>query len=89
MKLPVNVFALDDNLKNVNVVVEASGALTLPRGKSAQLTFSKSGDKVLYFDVSAKDVLGIGKIKVKATSGSIEASYDIEMNVIPRNPVTN
>ncbi|MEP1094775.1 MAG: MG2 domain-containing protein [Cyclobacteriaceae bacterium] len=88
MKLPVNVFALDDNLKNVNVVVEASGALTLPRGKSAQLTFAKSGDKVLYFDVKAKDILGVGKIKVTAKSGSIEASYDIEMNVIPRNPVT-
>ncbi|MEQ9401962.1 MAG: MG2 domain-containing protein [Cyclobacteriaceae bacterium] len=88
MKLPVNVFSLDDNIKNVNITVEASGALTLPNGKSAQLQFSGSGDKVLYFDVQAKNVLGSGKVKVTAKSGSIEASYDIEMNVIPRNPVT-
>lgn len=88
MKLPVNIFALDDNIKNVNVLIETSGALQLDGAKSAQITFNEAGDKVLYFDIKAKDVLGIGKVKVTAKSGSIESTYDIEMNVIPRNPVT-
>ncbi len=30
--------------------------------------------------------MGIGKVKVTAKSGKLEASYDIELNVIPRNP---
>lgn len=88
MKLPINIFALDDNIKNVTVLVEASGALSLTGAKSAQITFTEAGDKVLYFDVKAKDVLGVGKVKVTAKSGSIESIYDVEMNVIPRNPVT-
>src|SRR5690606_19466040 len=36
----------------------------------------------------AKNGLGSGKVKVTATSGLLKASYDIEMNVISRNPVT-
>ncbi len=88
MKLPVNVFTLDDNIKNVSVEVEASGTLTLSERNTAQLKFSKAGDKVRYFEVKAKEVLGPGKVKVTAKSGSVVATYDIDINVIPRNPVT-
>lgn len=87
MKLPVNIFTLDDNIKNVQVTVEATGALSLEGKNSKQMSFSASGDKVIYFDLKAKNVLGSGKVKVTATSGSINASYDVEMNVIPRNPM--
>lgn len=88
MKLPINIFVLDDNIKNVQVSVQASGALMLTGAKSAQISFTESGDKVLYFEVQAKDVLGVGKVKVTAKSGTLESTYDVEMNVIPRNPVT-
>ncbi len=87
MKLPVNIFTLDDNIKNVNVTVEASGALTLAGKKTQQLSFAEAGDKVVYFDIKAKSVLGVGKVKVTASSGSITGTYDVEMNVMPRNPV--
>ncbi|WP_420318333.1 alpha-2-macroglobulin family protein [Ekhidna sp.] len=90
MKLPVNLFALDDNINNVQVTVEATGALALEGKKTKPVSFNGSGDKVIYFDLKAKPVLGIGKVKVIAKSGSLEASYDVEMNVIPRNPmITN
>jgi len=88
MKLPVNIFALENNVKNVSVEVETSGVLTLSGSNSSKVTFSKAGDKVEYFEIKAKNALGVGKVKVTATSGSIKASYDIEMNVIPRNPTT-
>ncbi len=88
MKLPVNVFALEDNISDVTVTVEAKGALALSGGSASKVKFSKSGDKVLYFDIKAKEALGVGKVKVTAKSGKFTASYDIEMNVIPRNPVT-
>ncbi len=86
MKLPVNVFALADNVKNVSLIVEASGGLALNGKKTASVTFKKAGDQVVYFDIATKEVLGIGKVKVTARSGKLEASYDIELNVIPRNP---
>lgn len=88
MKLPVNIFALEDNVKDVSVQVEVSGVLTLKGSKSTKVKFSKAGDKVSYFDIQAKEALGVGKVKVTATSGSIKAVYDIEMNIIPRNPIT-
>lgn len=86
MKLPVNVFALDNNVKTARVKVEASGALALDGSSEQTVSFSNPGDKVIYFDLKAKETLGIGKVKVTATSGSLTASYDVEMNVIPRNP---
>lgn len=88
MKLPVNVFALGDNIRDVSVTIQTSGALTSSGSKTANIKFSKSGDQVLFFDIKAKEALGTGKVKVIAKSGKLEASYDIEMNIIPRNPVT-
>ncbi|XOV93758.1 MAG: alpha-2-macroglobulin [Bacteroidota bacterium] len=88
MKLPVNVFTMNNSIKNVSVTVEASGVLSLAGQKTATLQFSESGDKVIYFDIKAKQAIGVGKVKVIAKSGNLEATYDIEMNVIPRNPVT-
>ncbi len=86
MKLPVNVFALADNVKNVQLTVETSGGLVVTGTKSKTVTFKKAGDQVVYFDITTKEKLGIGKVKVTAKSGKLDASYDIELNVIPRNP---
>ncbi|MEN8251007.1 MAG: alpha-2-macroglobulin family protein, partial [Bacteroidota bacterium] len=87
MKLPVTVFTMDDAIKNVQVSVEATGTLQLASSKSKNVTFSKSGDKVIYFDLKVKEYLGYGSVKVTAKSGQMVAEYDIEMNVIPRNPL--
>jgi alpha-2-macroglobulin len=86
MKLPVNVFALADNIKNVQLTVETSGGLVVKGSKSKSATFKKAGDKVVYFDISTKEALGVGKVKVTAKTGKLDTSYDIEMNIIPRNP---
>ncbi len=86
MKLPVNVFALADNIKNVQLTVVATGGLKVTGSKSISVNFSKTGDQVVYFDIATKEQLGIGKVKVTAKSGKISASYDIELNIIPRNP---
>ncbi|MFC2125106.1 alpha-2-macroglobulin, partial [Bacteroidota bacterium] len=85
-KLPVNIFTMDDNIKNVNVEVETSGKLQLKGENKKHLTFRESGDQVIYFNVAATSELGVGKVKVKATSGDMIAEYDIELNVRASNP---
>lgn len=86
MKLPVNVFSLSDQAMDVTVSVNISGTL-MPVGKTTKtIRFEKEGDQLVYFDVKALNTLGAGKVKVKASSGKITSFYDIEMNVIPRNP---
>ena len=89
IKLPVNLFVLDDGIKDVNVKIETSGMLEIPNGKDAKrVQFRGAGDDVVYFDLAAKAGFGIGRIKVTATGGGIESNYDIELNVIPRNPMS-
>ena len=44
------------------------------------------GEEMLYFNVKAKEVIGIGKFDFKATGGSHSASYAVEMNIRPANP---
>ncbi len=86
MKLPVNVFALAENIKDVQVTIETRGTLELAGGENQQISFQEAGDQVIYFDIKAKEALGPGYVKVTAKSADVEATYDIELQVKPRNP---
>lgn len=83
LRLPVNIFAMDNALKNVSLEV-ISNAFTYPTGNKKQITFAKPGDQMLYLDLITKDFSGIAKLKVIARSGRETAMHDIELNV--RNP---
>ena len=84
--LPVNVFAMEDNIRNVEVKVEATGNLKLAGPDSRKLSFTGTGDKVEYFQLKATDDLGVGKVMVTATSGNLTAKYDVELQIRPSNP---
>ncbi len=85
--LPVNVFAMNDNIASVNVKVETEGLLS-PVGDAQQtVRFSGMGDEMVYFKLKVDENIGIGKVKVSASSRSLNANYDVELNVLPRNPI--
>ena len=86
VKLPVTVFALEENIKEVTVRLEANEFFNLQDNHEQQLTFSQKGDQQCTFGLIVKDVLGIGKVKVIAISGSETASYDIELDIRNPNP---
>lgn len=88
IKLPVNVFALQEKMGDVNVTVETGGMLQLTGTKNKTVSFSRSGDRVIYFDLKAKEATGVAKVKVTAKSGALTANYDLDINVIPRNPMS-
>lgn len=85
VRLPVTVFAMDPRVKNVRVDVSTNNLLAA-QSTSQTLTFSQTGDQVVYFDLNAAGNTGVGKVKVKATSGSLTAEYDVELNVRNANP---
>jgi len=90
IKLPVTVFAMDKNIKDVSVKVEANDFFQLLEGGSKNVKFSEPGDDVVNFPVRISDKIGIGKIKVTLTSGSFKAQYETEIDVRNPNPyVTN
>ncbi len=84
--LPVNVFAMDDKIKNVKLTVETEGKLSLTGKNTKSITFRESGDQVVYFTLNAAQSLGVGKVHVEATSGSFSATYDVELQIRASNP---
>lgn len=87
MKVPVNVFTLDKNIEKVDIQIEATGTLELIGTNKKSVKFSGTGDKIVFFDIQAKETLGNGRVKVKVKSGKVESSYDVQLEVIPRNPI--
>jgi len=86
VQLPVTVFALENNIKNVNVTVQSNAFSNLAGNNSKSVTFTKTGDQLVTFDLDVKDFVGVGKVKIIAKSGSETAAYDVELNVRNPNP---
>ncbi len=86
VKLPVTVFAMEKDVKTVQVEVKANGLLLMPGGTKKTITFKELGDQIVDFDINVAEKLGIGKVQVIVTSGKHRATYEIELNVRNPNP---
>lgn len=85
--LPVNVFAMDKKVKNVNITVQsANGLLQLTDGTSKSVTFTETGDKVVYFKLKAAPKTGAEKITIKATGGGEASTETIDIEIRNPNP---
>ncbi|WP_196891353.1 alpha-2-macroglobulin family protein [Aureivirga marina] len=88
MKLPVTVFAMEKNIKNVNVSLKLSNGLKIIGEKSKQISFSKPDEKVVYFDVQVLEKEGMENIQVLASSNGKKATYETPISVFNPNPIT-
>jgi uncharacterized protein YfaS (alpha-2-macroglobulin family) len=84
--LPVTVFAMEANIKDVTVQVDVNDLFDLVEGREQELRFSQTGDKLCTFRLNVLNKLGTGKVEVTAVSNSERASYEIELNVRNPNP---
>jgi uncharacterized protein YfaS (alpha-2-macroglobulin family) len=90
IKLPVTVFAMEDNIKNVNITLKANPFLEIIGPGTQNINFSSTGEQMVYFDVKVKQNVGIGKVKLVASSGGEKADNDIELDIRnPNPPVTS
>lgn len=90
VSLPVSVYAMDRSITAVKVFIEANEMFNISGGSQQQLTFRESGDKMVLFGLKVKEITGLGKIKIVATSGKERAEQEIEIDVRnPNSPVTN
>ena len=87
IKLPVTVFAMENNIKNVTVTMQPNNFMQVVGSVTQTLTFSKPGEQLAYFDVLVKNTTGIGKMKVSVSSGAEKATDEIELDVRNPNPV--
>jgi alpha-2-macroglobulin len=86
IKIPVTVFAMENNIKNVNVTLQTNPFLEITGSSSQAVNFTQQGEQIIYFDAKVKPNVGIGKVKLTATSGSEKADYDVELNIRNPNP---
>ena len=87
IQLPVTVFGLEPNIRNVNVTLSTSPLLEIVGDHTKTITFSQPGEQIVYFDVKVKPQVGVAKIKVVASSGGEKAEENVELNVRNPNPV--
>jgi hypothetical protein len=88
LRLPVNVFAMDGKVKNVDIkVAESSGLVSLANGASKSISFSKPGDQMVYFDLKVGEATGIAKFKITASGNGETATDEIEVDIRNPNPV--
>jgi len=86
LRLPVTIFTMKDDIKNVKVSLETNDLFQIKGKKSQNLTFKKQGEQMVYFDLQLSENIGIGKVKIIATSGSERAEYPVELDVRLPNP---
>ncbi len=86
ISLPVNVFAMEEKMKDVTVTVSAGSLLKTVGDASQKLSFDKPSDKVVTFQLKAANATGKETVKVIAKSGSNTAEYEIILEVRNPNP---
>lgn len=90
IKLPVTVFAMENNIKNVNVSLQSNPLLEVVGSSTQNVSFSQTGEQMVYFNVRVKPNVGIGKVKLLASSGGEKADYEVELDIRnPNPPVTS
>ena len=84
--LPVNVFAMEEGLKEATVEVSVSGPLALVGGASQKVTFDGVGDKLVHFGLKASGDEGVASVTVKAVGGGHKTSETVSLEVSNPNP---
>jgi len=79
--MPVNVFAMNDKVKNVRVSVRESEGLVTSTAANKDVTFSKQGNQTTYFPLQVGDQAGIARFSVTGAGSGEKASQEIEIDV--------
>lgn len=85
--LPVNVFAMEDNIKEVTVNVQTSANLELTEGSKKTLTFKKTGDQLVDFKIKTGSLTGKEVVRITASGGGENTKETVEIDVRNPNPM--
>ncbi|RKR82436.1 hypothetical protein BDD43_2616 [Mucilaginibacter gracilis] len=86
IQLPVTVFAMENNVRTVNIQIQSNAFDNLGGNNSQTINFDKPGEQMVTFDLTVKNFIGVGKVHVIAQSGNEKAAFDVELNVRNPNP---
>jgi len=86
IRLPVTVFAMENNIRKVNISLQSNPYLEVVGGNTQSINFTQPGEQMVYFDVRVKPNTGVGKVKLLASSGNEKAGYEVELDIRNPNP---
>ncbi len=86
INMPVSVFAMEDQIKEVQVKVTTNDFFRCDSPQK-NLTFKKQGEQLAWIELKVNDLQGLGTIHVEVSSGNQSAYYDVELQVRNPNPV--
>ena len=86
--VPVNIFAMENQVKNVTVSLQASGGGVQIVGANQQsLKFSQPSDQLVFFTLKTGSKTGKATIHLTANGGGQQTKETIEIEVRNPNPV--
>lgn len=86
--VPVNIFAMENQVKNVTVSLKVSGEGVQISGPQQQtLTFNQPGDQLTFFTLKTGNQIGKATIHLTASGGGQQSQETIEIEVRNPNPV--
>lgn len=86
VSLPVDVFAMEKQVKDVKVEIEVNDFFTIDGNKQQTMHFTETGDQVINFKLNVASKIGIAKVKIVATCGKERSVQEIELDVRTPNP---
>ena len=84
LKIPVTVFATDNNIRNVSLSLQSNPFIQA--GGTQNISFNGTGEQLVYFTAKVKPATGIGKLKIIATSGKEQSATEVEIDIRNANP---
>lgn len=85
-KIPVTVFATENNIKNASVQLQTNSLFDIIGDRMQAAKFEKPGEMTLFFTVAVKQQTGLGKIRLTANSGNEHAAFETELDIRNANP---
>ena len=86
ISLPVNVFAMEKEVKNVKVSVSASGGAQISGASQQSVSFVKPGDQLVFFKLKTGSKSGKATLRITAEGAGKKVSETIEIEVRNPNP---
>ncbi len=84
IRMPVTVFAMEDNIKNVQVSLETGDLIESTGTRTQTINFTEKGEQIVFFDLMVRDNIGVARVRVDV-KGNGEKAYD-ETELQVRNP---
>lgn len=90
ISVPVNLFAMEKEVKDVTVSIRATGAGVQVDGNAQQsVTFHQPGDQLIFFKLKTGNQTGKATLHLTARGGGQEAKETLEIEIRNPNPIVS